>query len=98
MRITVIQYETYIADQISGKVCLSTLTEAICALTIGNIYRPAHDNNNNVNIQQFISELYHIIEILQSENTYTAIAGDFNINLLKISERDKFGEFFDQAC
>ena len=30
-------------------------------LTIGNIYRPPHDNNNNVNIQQFILELssYH---------------------------------------
>ena len=57
-------------------------------LTIGNIYRPPHDNNDNVNIQQFFSEFSPITEILQNENTYTAIVGDFNINLLKISERD----------
>ena len=67
-------------------------------LTIGNIYRPPHDNYNNVNIQQFISELSPVIEILQTENTNTAIGGDFNINWLKISERDKFGEFFDLMC
>ena len=35
-------------------------------LTIGNIYRPPHDNNDNVNIQQFVSELSPIMEILQS--------------------------------
>ena len=66
--------------------------------TIGNIYRPPHDNNNNVNIQQFVSELFPIMEILQSENTYAAIVGDFNINLLQISEREKFGEFLDLMC
>ena len=54
--------------------------------TIGNIYRPPRDNNNNINIQQFISELLLIIEILQ------------NINLLQISKRDKIGEFFDLMC
>ena len=66
--------------------------------TIGNIYRPPHDNNNNVNIQQFMLELSPIMEILQSENTYAAIVGDFNINLLQISEREKFGDFFDLMC
>ena len=66
--------------------------------TIGNIYRPPHDNNNNVNIQQFISELSPIIAILQSENTYAGIVGDFNINLLQISEREKFGDFFNLMC
>ena len=66
--------------------------------TIGNIYWPPHDNNNNVSIQQFVSELSPIMEILQSENTYAAIVGDFNINLLQISEGEKFGEFFDLMC
>ena len=47
-----------------------------------NIYRPPHDNNNNANIQQLISELSPIIDIIQRENTYAAIVGDFNINLL----------------
>ena len=44
--------------------------------TIGNIYRPPHDNNNSVNIQQIISALSPIIEIHQSKNTYAAIVGD----------------------
>ena len=66
--------------------------------TIINIYRPPHDNSNNANIQQFISELSPIIYIVQRENTYAAIVGDFNINLLQISEREKFGDFLDLTC
>ena len=30
-----------------------------------------------------------------SVNTYAAIVGDFNINLLQIYEREKFGDFLD---
>ena len=56
--------------------------------TIGNIYRPPHDNNNNANIKQFISELSPITDIIQRKNTYAAIVGDFNMNLLRISERE----------
>ena len=55
--------------------------------TIGNIYRPPHNNNNNANIQQFNSDLSPIIDIIQCENKYAVIVGDFNINLLQISER-----------
>ena len=54
---------------------------------IGNIYQPPHNNNNNANIQQFNSDLPPIIDIIQCENTYAVIVGDFNINLLQISER-----------
>ena len=98
MRNIVIQYEIYSSNIWQGMFIDINGSNLCRALTIGNIYRPPHDNNNNVNIQQFISELSPIIEILQSKNTYTAIVGDFNINLLKISERDKFGEFFDLIC
>ena len=66
--------------------------------TIGNIYRPPHDNNDNVNIQLCVSELSSIMEILQSEKMYAAIVGDFNQNLLQISESEKFGNFFDLMC
>ena len=66
--------------------------------TIGNIYRPPHDNNSNANIQQFISELSPIIDIIQRENAFAAIVGDININLLQISEREKFGDFLDLMC
>ena len=67
-------------------------------LTIGNIYRPPHDNNSNENIGIFLTELSPIIEILQKENMYGAVVGDFNINLLQIGERETFEEFFDLMC
>ena len=67
-------------------------------LTIGNIYRPPHDNNDNENISKFIAELSPIIDLLQSENMYSTVVGDFNINLLQINEREKFSEFFDMMC
>ena len=59
------------------------------------MYQPPHDDNNNTNIQQSISELFPIIDIFQPENTYAAIVGDFNINLLQISERERLGDFLN---
>ena len=50
-------------------------------ITIGNIYKPPH-NNNNANIERFIEDISPIINTLQKENKYAAIVGDFNINLL----------------
>ena len=67
-------------------------------ITIGNIYKPPHNNNNNANIERFIKEISPIINTLQKENKYAAIVGDFNINLLQINEREKFEEFFDLMC
>ena len=67
-------------------------------ITIGNIYKPPHNNNNNANIKRFIEEISPIINTLQKENKYAAIVGDFNINLLQINEREKFEEFFDLMC
>ena len=58
-------------------------------LTIGNIYRPPHNNNNNETITKFINELTPIVEDLQKQN-YASIVGDFNINLLQIKEREIF--------
>ena len=67
-------------------------------LTICNIYRPPNDNNNNDNISKYLSELSPVLDILQKENSYAAIVGDFNINLLQINEREKFEDFFDLMC
>ena len=67
-------------------------------LTICNIYRPPRDNNSNDNISKFLSELSPVLDILQKENTYAAIVGDFNINLLQINEREKFEDFYDLMC
>ena len=36
--------------------------------------------------------------MIQRENAYAAIVGDFNIHLLQISEREKFGGFVDLMC
>ena len=69
-------------------------------ITIGNIYRPPHNNNDNANIETFIEEMSPMINTLQKENRYATIVGDFNtyINLLEINEREKFDEFFDLMC
>ena len=67
-------------------------------LTIGNIYRPPHHNNNNESISKFIAELSPIIEALQKENTYASLVGDFNINLLQINERETYEEYLDLMC
>ena len=65
-------------------------------IAIGNIYRPPHNNNDN--IETFIEEMSPIINTLQKENKYATIVGDFNINLLLINEKRKFDEFFDLMC
>ena len=67
-------------------------------LTICNIYRPPDDNNNNDNISNFLSELSPVLDILQKENSYATIVGDFNTNLLQINEREKFEDLFDLMC
>ena len=95
----VIKYGIYIPFRIYGKVCLSTSTVAtfVVNLQLG-IYTGLLTIITIIQIYRFISELSPIIAILQSENTYAAIVGDFNKKLLQISEREKFGDFFDWVC
>ena len=64
---------------------------------IGNIYRPPYNNNNEDNINTFISELNPIIGKLNDNNRNMIIAGDFNINLLHINmcNKEHFGNFLD---
>ena len=95
----VIKYGIYIPIRIYGKVCLSTSTVAtfVVHLQLG-IYTGLLTIITIIQIYRFISELSPIKAILQSENTYAAIVGDFNKILLQISEREKFGDFFDWVC
>lgn len=65
-------------------------------MVLGNIYKPPKMNNNNVNISQFISEFETILNHLDSLNCCLAIAGDFNIDVLKINERQAYADFFDK--
>ena len=59
-------------------------------LTIGNVYRPPRDVVENY--KTFTTEFQNCIEKLNGE---ALIAGDFNIDLLKIGEKAVIGEYFD---
>ena len=65
------------------------------AITLGNIYRPPKENNSDPVISTFIDELSPIIQTLSSENSETILVGDFNIDLLKVNEKSKYGEYLD---
>ena len=59
-------------------------------LTIGNIYRPPNDINDNYHT--FTDEFQNCINNLTGE---VLIAGDFNIDLLRINEKPAFCDYFD---
>ena len=52
---------------------------------MGNIYRPPRDLN--VNYKQFIDEFSLLLSTFDQNNSEVIIAGDFNINLLKINQK-----------
>ena len=61
--------------------------------TIGNIYRSPRTRNEDLKV--FIDEFTPILSRLDNCNNDIIIAGDFNINLLKLNENDMFSSFFD---
>ena len=62
-------------------------------LTLGNIYRPPRSSNYDLNA--FIDEFSHIISSLENNYNHLILAGDFNINLLKLNENELYSNFFD---
>ena len=62
---------------------------------VGNIYKPPRNNNDNNNIQQFINEITPILQSYDSRKNDIMLAGDYNINLLKINERQLFADFLE---
>ena len=62
-------------------------------LILGNIYRPPNDLLENYT--QFINEISPHLSTLGSGNTDVLLAGDYNINLLKVNEKAIIGEYFD---
>ena len=65
------------------------------SLILGNVYRPS---NNTTNIyQSFTNEFIPILENLQRANRETIIAGDVNIDLLKINNNATLGNYFDSV-
>ena len=67
-------------------------------ITLANIYKPPKNNNNNHNISCFIDELAPVLHTFNKTNALTILVGDFNIDLLKINEREKFGDLYDSIC
>ena len=63
-------------------------------IVIANIYKPPKNNNNNENIQTFINEISPFLDKFDANNN-VIFCGDFNIDLLKINERDIFNQHFD---
>ena len=64
-------------------------------ITLGNFYRPPRKNNKLQTIRDFIKEMRPIVNKLKSENSYSVFSGDYNLNLLKISQSTGISEFFD---
>lgn len=64
-------------------------------IIVGNIYKPPRNNNNNTNIECFINEITPVLKILNENGCDVALAGDYNINLLQLGERQKYCDFFD---
>ena len=62
-------------------------------INLCNIYRPPRDQNNDIDI--FLKDITPIIESLTREKYDLIIAGDFNINLLKLNTRNKYAEYLD---
>ena len=59
---------------------------------IGNIYR--HPRESNHDISWFIDELNITIQNRQFRKTIIILAGDFNINLLKLNEKQVYANYF----
>ena len=58
------------------------------SLTLGTIYR--HPRTRNDDLNSFINEFAYIISSLGNINSHFILAGDFNINLLKLNENDSY--------
>ena len=63
-------------------------------ITIGNRYRSPRTSNDNLNA--CINEYSSIVSLLEHNcKNSLIIAGDFNINLLKLNENDIYNSYFD---
>ena len=64
------------------------------SLYIGNIYRPPKENTNEI-IQTFTEELNSILTDLNKSNSIVLLTGDFNIDLLKLQDRQIIREYLE---
>ena len=62
---------------------------------IGNIYRVPKSQNSTERLDTFINELPPFLERLNRPKQEVYLAGDYNINLLKINDENRYADFFD---
>ena len=62
---------------------------------IGNIYRPPRRNNCNNEIDLFLNEFRPALHKLEKEKSPILLSGDFDLNLLDITDREKIQEYHD---
>ena len=62
-------------------------------IILGNVYRRPVELLENYT--QFINEISNHLSNFESGNTDVVIAGDYNINLLKINEKNIISDYFD---
>ena len=62
-------------------------------IIVGNIYRPPRTSREQT--KQFINEFTSLVQDLDNTNFNIVLAGDYNLNLLKINENEICCEFFD---
>mgnify|MGYP000297251403 CR=1 FL=1 len=62
-------------------------------IVLGNIYRPPRDVIENYN--SFTNELTDLLNTLNNRSCEVLLAGDFNIDLLRINEKEVVNTYFD---
>ena len=64
-------------------------------ITLANIYRPPRDGYSAASIDKFLKPISEIILTLCKENSSIITGGDFNLDLLNMTNNTKFQEYFD---
>ncbi len=62
-------------------------------IIIGNIYHPSRDIVEKYS--EFTNEFALVLDTLETMNSEVIISGDFNIDLLKIADKEVLAEYFD---
>lgn len=80
----------YIYNIVDSHDKLLSLYEFDNQITLGNLYRPPRDNYSKHSIEVFLQKVCSIILTLGHKNSNTILSGDYNIKLLKITDRIKY--------
>ncbi len=60
---------------------------------MGNIYQPPNHVIDSYN--EFINELSPILNLLEKNNSEVIVSGDFNIDVLKLNDKQVISDYFD---